>query len=130
MRSIGTAVLIVQLVVSAIAVSAQEPVAPKHREKAAQLFEENDANRDGKLSRDEFPQRYRERFDAIDTNKDGFLTLEEDIAYRGLRLANKKRQQTAQPERPQQARSSGRISRSRVPEGVTVERDIVYARIG
>ena len=106
MRSIGTAVLIVQLVVSAIAVSAHEPVAPKHREKAAQLFEENDAN------------------------KDGFLTLEEDIAYRGLRLANKKRQQTAQPDRPQQARSSGRISRSRVPEGVAVERDIVYARIG
>ena len=103
MRSIGTAVLIVQLVVSAMAVSAQEPVAPKHREKAAQLFEENDANRDGKLSRDEFPQRYRERFDAIDTNKDGFLTLEEDIAYRGLRLANKKRERTAQPERAQQA---------------------------
>jgi len=43
-------------------------------------FEENDANKDGKLSRDEFPMRYQRFFDTIDTNKDGFLTLEEDIA--------------------------------------------------
>ncbi|MCH8218210.1 MAG: alpha/beta hydrolase fold domain-containing protein [Planctomycetes bacterium] len=112
------------------AATAQEAVNPKHRKKAVQLFEENDANKDGKLSRGEFPLRYRGRFDTIDTNSDGFLTLEEDIAYRASRLANKTRQQAAQPERSQQARPSNRTNRSRIPEGVTVERDIVYARIG
>ena len=115
---------------SSNATTPQEAVDSKQRKKTTQLFEENDANRDGKLSRDEFPQRYRGRFDTIDTNKDGFLTLKEDIAYRAARLANKERQQAAQPQRSQQARPSERTNRWRVPEGVTVERDIVYARIG
>ena len=130
MHAIWSIVLMLLVTTSWGAATAQEPVSAKHRKKATQLFEENDANRDGKLSRDEFPQRYRGRFDTIDTNSDGFLSLEEDIAYRAARFANKERQQAAQPDRSQQTPPSDRTKRSRIPEGVAVERDIVYARIG
>lgn len=39
-------------------------------------------------------------------------------------------QQATQPERSQKARKPDRTKRSRAPEGVTVERDVVYARVG
>jgi acetyl esterase/lipase len=44
-------------------------------------FDRFDANKDGKVSRDEVPERLRERFDAIDANKDGTITPEEQRAY-------------------------------------------------
>lgn len=124
-----TVILTLLVVLSATASTAQGQVTSTHRKKAAQLFEENDANKDGKLSRDEFPRRYQRLFETLDTNKDGFLTLKEDIAYRASRLARRGRQQAAQPERSQQAQQSVRTNRSRVPKGVAVERDIVYARV-
>jgi arylsulfatase A-like enzyme len=40
-----------------------------------EAFHNADANRDGKLSREEYPQK--ELFDAVDANKDGQATLEE-----------------------------------------------------
>ena len=45
------------------------------------LFEEADANKDGKLSRDEAQGPLRDQFAAIDTNKDGFISREEDTAF-------------------------------------------------
>ncbi len=130
MHAKWTVILTLLVVVSAAAPTAKEQATSKHRKKAEQLFEENDANKDGKLSREEFPTRHRGLFDTIDTNKNGLLTLEEDIAYRASRSAGKRPQQAAQPERAQQAKQSDRTSRSRIPEGVTVERNIVYARAG
>ena len=44
------------------------------------MFEQSDANKDGKLSRDEAPGFLRDRFDEIDANKDGFISREEDVA--------------------------------------------------
>jgi acetyl esterase/lipase len=44
-------------------------------------FDRFDANKDGKVTRDEVPERLRERFDAIDANKDGSITTEEQRAY-------------------------------------------------
>jgi hypothetical protein len=46
------------------------------------MFEQSDANKDGKLSRDEAPGFLRDRFAEIDTNKDGFISREEDTAAR------------------------------------------------
>ena len=41
-----------------------------------------DTNQDGKLSRDEVPPEFREKFDQSDKNKDGFLTGDEiDTAF-------------------------------------------------
>ncbi len=44
-------------------------------------FDRFDANKDGKLTRDELPERLRERFDSIDSNKDGTITPEEQRAF-------------------------------------------------
>jgi Protein of unknown function (DUF3500)/EF hand len=46
------------------------------------MFEQSDANNDGKLSRDEAPGFLRDQFAEIDTNKDGFISREEDTASR------------------------------------------------
>jgi len=125
-----TIILMLIVVVSATNSAAQGQATTTHRKKATQLFDENDANKDGRLSRGEFPQQKQKLFDTIDTNKDGFLTIAEDIAYRASRLSRGGRQQASQPERSQQARQADRTNRSRVPEGVNVERDIVYAHSG
>jgi acetyl esterase/lipase len=114
-------ILTLLMAMTETASTAKAQATSTYRKKAARLLEENDANKDGKLSRDEFPARHQKLFDTIDTNKDGFITIAEDIAYRASRSAGKKPQQAAQPDR---------TNRSRLPEGVTVERDIVYARAG
>ncbi|CAN7406130.1 hypothetical protein LJR143_002342 [Pseudoxanthomonas sp. LjRoot143] len=46
-----------------------------------------DANKDGRLSRDEVKDkgRFAARFDALDTNKDGFLSKDELAAGRPTR---------------------------------------------
>jgi Ca2+-binding EF-hand superfamily protein len=47
------------------------PVAPR------QMFERLDANQDGKLTREELPERMRENFARLDPNGDGTLSLDE-----------------------------------------------------
>jgi acetyl esterase/lipase len=44
-------------------------------------FDRFDSNKDGKVTRDEVPERLRERFDSIDANKDGIITPEEQKAF-------------------------------------------------
>lgn len=46
---------------------------------------QNDADGDGKLSREEAPERMRENFDEIDTNQDGFIDAAELEARRAAR---------------------------------------------
>jgi len=43
----------------------------------AEMFKQWDANGDGKLVEDEFPEQMRANVKQIDTDKDGFITLEE-----------------------------------------------------
>ena len=42
-----------------------------------------DADGDGRLTRDEAPERMRDRFDRIDTNSDGFIDPDEIEAMGG-----------------------------------------------
>jgi len=50
-------------------------------------FDRWDRNGDGKLTRDELPERIRGAFDRADANSDGFITRKEDAAFRA-RLRN------------------------------------------
>ena len=43
----------------------------------SQLLEKMDADKDGKLAKDEVKGKLSERFDTIDTDEDGFITEEE-----------------------------------------------------
>lgn len=79
---------------------------------AKAMFRQRDADHDGKLTRNEFPQQNARLFDQIDKDKDGAISLQEDIDFR-LTRARRPRQQ------PQG-----------LPEGVTVHRDLVYAQVG
>jgi len=45
-------------------------------------FKKWDRNKDGKLARDEVPQRGRAQFDKMDTNRDGFVTWQEVQTFR------------------------------------------------
>lgn len=49
---------------------------------AGRLFDALDKNKDGKLSRDEFPAPLRDSFDRMDANGDGFVSREEEAAAR------------------------------------------------
>jgi Ca2+-binding EF-hand superfamily protein len=45
------------------------------------MFERADADRDGRVTREEMRTAARERFDRVDANRDGAVTLEEWQAY-------------------------------------------------
>jgi Ca2+-binding EF-hand superfamily protein len=47
------------------------------------LMESSDADKDGKISKEEAPERLKERFDAVDANKDGFADREELVSAIG-----------------------------------------------
>lgn len=64
-----------------------------------QYFAQNDSNKDGKLSRDEFPAPFRRAFDRIDADNDGQVTLEEDLAYRKSRASGAQRFRNRTPAR-------------------------------
>jgi len=82
-------------------------------DQAADLFKKNDKNKDGKLSREEFPKQFRRMFDSIDANRDGLLTLEEDRAFRRARSAGR--------------RPGGQGPQRSFGENVKITRDIPYA---
>jgi len=95
------------------------------RTKAEEFFRRNDRDKDGQLSRDEFPSALSRLFDRIDIDKNGLITLEEDITYR--RNRSSRRQPNQKTSRQQQ---SGRSREVQLPTGAKVQRDIVYARVG
>lgn len=68
-----------------------------------------DKDGDGKLSKSEFPQAGAALFSRIDKDNDGFVTFEEDLAFRSSR-------------RPQ-----GNQNRPpKLPEGAVLHRDLIY----
>jgi acetyl esterase len=50
-----------------------------------EIIRRHDRNDDGKLARTEWPQHALQIFDRIDKNQDGFVTPEEDLAFRRSR---------------------------------------------
>jgi len=56
----------------------------RRTENAKRTLERFDANKDGKISKEELPERGRERLINLDTNKDGVITLEELAAPGGV----------------------------------------------
>jgi acetyl esterase/lipase len=80
------------------------------------LFDRWDADKDGKLSREELPERLRPNFDGVDKNKDGAISREEHLAVgQGTRETP-----------PAQTRPAAQTG-PRVPDGVRAERDVPYA---
>ena len=73
-------------------------------------FERWDANRDGKLSRDELPAPFRSNFDRVDRNNDGWISREEDLAFRR-----------------RGAESKGSV---KLPDGIEVRKNIEYVEDG
>jgi acetyl esterase/lipase len=94
--------------------------------RAAQAFiQRNDKNNDGKLSKEEFPDRVRRMFPQVDTDKDGYVTVEEDTAFR------QSRNQRAQRDDRAANRQAGRPNLAGpLPEGSKVNRDMIYATVG
>ena len=68
-------------------------VVPCLAQQSERFFRQHDRNNDGKLSRDEFPERLRHLFDRIDADKDGMITPEEDRAFRSAQVSRQGRNQ-------------------------------------
>lgn len=58
---------------------------------AGRQFDVMDVNRDGRLSREELPERFRQNFDRVDADHDGFISPKEHlaVAHRGRRPSAK-----------------------------------------
>ena len=112
----GTRHLLVFAVVALLANSG--PCAAQQQSR----FDQRDANGDGRLTRDELPERIRGNFDRVDTNNDGTISREEDAA-----VFNRGRERGRN--RPGQAQQSGQqpSTGNRLPEGIRAQLDIPYA---
>ncbi len=66
---------------------AEGPRGGRHGFDPARMVSRFDRNGDGRLQRDEVPPRMAERFDTVDTNRDGAVTVEEFQAAMAQRRA-------------------------------------------
>lgn len=84
--------------------------------RAETFFKRQDADNDGKLAKSEFPAPLQKLFSRIDANQDGFVTVEEDVAFRSRR-----------PDGGGKAKGSRRVPEM---EGAAVHRDLAYVEDG
>jgi len=101
-------VLLSFLLFFTIVATAQE--GPTPLERAKRQFDVTDANKDGKLSPEELPERLRPNIGRVDTNKDGFISREEHMAFAG---------------KAQQGRPA--VGPRPLPPGVEAKLDLAYA---
>ena len=72
---------------------------PDRRPPPQQVIRQFDKDGDGKLSKDEMPERMRENMERIDTDRDGFVTVEElQSAFRAM--ARTRNESGTPPDRP------------------------------
>lgn len=101
MKKLASALIVMSLFLSGTALAANKPAAhngtenAKHQKaaKARAKFDDCDKEKVGSLSFDEakqcFPRITKEKFDAIDANKDGRISKEELKAHRAAKKAGK-----------------------------------------
>ncbi len=87
---------------------------PAWSQQRGEVFRRWDENGDGKLTREELPERLRPIFNRVDTDRDGFVTPEENAAFQARNRAQQQR-------RPRAAGGA------QVPDSIQVTRDIPYA---
>ena len=78
-----------------------------------QRFLERDADGDGRISREEVPERMRSRFDRMDANGDGFIE-DEELQRMGRRMGGQGN--PVERLRQMDVDGDGRLSRDEVPE--------------
>jgi acetyl esterase/lipase len=69
-----------------------------------EFVKRNDHNGDGKLTRDEFPEWAKAKFDVIDTDKDGFVTVDEMRVFLNKQDAAARNRETVAGEKSGQKR--------------------------
>jgi Ca2+-binding EF-hand superfamily protein len=78
-----------------------------------------DKDEDGKISKEEAPDRLKDRFDEVDKNSDGFIDKEEQTAmfeaFRKRFQQGQERQNRSNPNRPDPNAGQGRTERPRRP---------------
>lgn len=96
-----------------LSATAQQPAAPvaTPSERAKHMFDATDANKDGKLSREELPERLRPNLERVDTDKDGFISRQEHETFLNRSQARGKSENGARP----------------LPAGVEAKLDLAYA---
>ncbi|HAL73036.1 MAG TPA: carboxylesterase [Verrucomicrobiales bacterium] len=98
------------LLLSSLSFSALAQETPATADRTQRLFDQIDANKDGKLGMEELPERLRPNFERVDTDKDGFISRTEHQAVVG----RSKQARPAPGQRP-------------VPAGVEAKLDLPYA---
>ena len=82
----------------------------KPADRAARMFEQVDANKDGRLSKEELPERMRGNFSRVDADGDGFISKAEHLAL----LARSQSAAKSAKQKP-------------IPSGITAHLDLPYA---
>src|ERR1043165_5024939 len=57
-----------------------------HAQQTSDRFGRWDANKDGKVTREEIPSWFKDSFDQIDVNRDGVITPDEEQKFRPTNL--------------------------------------------
>lgn len=83
------------------AAAAAKPADDRPQRKSADdMIKEADKDGDGKISKEEAPERLKQAFDKIDADGDGFVTKEEIDKLRGSMRPNRERKKPAEGEKP------------------------------
>jgi Ca2+-binding EF-hand superfamily protein len=111
----GSALIVVAALMGAAAY-AQDTAAPMQRGAGPMFdFATLDANKDGKITKDELAAAKTARFTAADTNKDGKLSVEEMTAARDAMIAKRKADRMAQMIKRFDKDGDGMISEAEMP---------------